>query len=122
EACIERLDHGDPKFVGEALAGLRHATGYDGPGSPDAVRSWWAKAREGFAADLRYVGGEPFSLTSVRSAYARGSSATREALRLELQIRSPGGPGLPSAAWPSRERAALDSLSIGDSDLTRTWK
>ena len=121
-ACVERVGHTDAKIASEALAGFRHATGYRGSDSADEVRSWWATARERFPADRRHVGGEPLTIASIRSALAQGSPATRAALTLELQIRSPGRPLLPSVAWPTRERAAIDALASREIDLAQAWK
>ncbi len=119
--CIERMGHDDPRVLAEGLAGFRHATGYPGADTQSAIREWWAANESRFARDKRCLGGETFSMGSIRSALATAPRASRDALRLELQVRSGGKLRLPTVAMPSRELAALSALDAATIDLNRCW-
>jgi hypothetical protein len=121
EACLDRLDHADPDVAAKALAGFQHATGYKGSRSASAARDWWKANEARFAGDKRHLHSELLTLASARRMLATGSRESRDALRLELLVRSGGRVRLPGVALPSREQKLLEELDRAEIDLARAW-
>ncbi|RKH09662.1 hypothetical protein D7X74_29175 [Corallococcus sp. CA047B] len=85
----EDLD-GDPRPGGEAALIAPH---------PEAVESWWARARKGFNPAERYFGGAPFSASGLVPALLSIPMRRRPPLALELLIRSQGRIAVEVRSW-----------------------
>ncbi len=57
---------------------------------PEAVRSWWSRARAGLAEGQRWLEGQPFDPDVALRAFAYGSTRRRAPLARELALRSRG--------------------------------
>jgi uncharacterized protein (TIGR02270 family) len=57
---------------------------------PDAVRQWWRKARSGFDAGIRYLGGRPLSGEVLVDALKTASMRRRHVLARQLALGSRG--------------------------------
>jgi uncharacterized protein (TIGR02270 family) len=72
---------------------------------PDAIAGWWKEARPRFQHGQRWLRGKPWGLEAVLDELRHGPARRREALALDLAVRSQG-----------RVQLAWDALSA------RQWK
>ncbi|MCY1031890.1 TIGR02270 family protein [Corallococcus sp. BB11-1] len=67
--------------------------------APEAVTSWWARARRGFDPTERYRNGAPTSARDLSTVLLGAPMRRRPPLALELLIRSQGRIGVEVRAW-----------------------
>lgn len=108
DACAARLDHADAAVVDSALAGLRHASGFEGPA--EQARRWWTEHRDDFKPGVRYLAGQPISFEVVRKRLMTAPTQVRQALALELGLRSRGRIRLPLRRLPGAYVEAVARL------------
>ncbi|GHG84319.1 TIGR02270 family protein [Comamonas sp. JC664] len=76
---------------------------------PDRVADWWNQNQSRFSPSVRYLDGLPCSPVRLRESFEQGTMRRREALAVELRIRSRG-------AWNPPLRAFLQ---VQHRDLSR---
>jgi uncharacterized protein (TIGR02270 family) len=72
----------------------------------EAVRQHWHSRRSGFAADVRYVLGQPATMDTLAAAIERGPMLRRPDLVRELRIRT-GSYDVETRAFTSRQRQMM---------------
>ncbi len=77
---------------------------------PEAVAAWWGNERKKLDPSQRVLGGRPWSLEGLAAALEDGPCRRREALALELAIRSRGAHQLETKASARRQRQELAEL------------
>ena len=109
-ASIEIAEGGVDSVHEAAIAGFNIATGAEVDSWMEA-KDWWAVEGEGFEVGRRYLRGEPMTSTALAAELMRGSVRWREALALELLVRTRGAMKLPTAFMPTRAPALAEALA-----------
>ncbi|MFP2926515.1 TIGR02270 family protein [Pyxidicoccus sp. 3LG] len=87
------------------------------PPNPEAVESWWAKARKGFESTGRYLGGKRFGPESLSKALLEAPMRRRPPLALELAIRSQGRSVVEVRTWARVQWERLSATPGGQGRL-----
>lgn len=77
---------------------------------PELVLAWWEAERERFDPARRWFGGRPWSVEALVAALEDGPCRRREALALDLAIRSRGQHQLETSALAPRQLADLAEI------------
>ncbi|WP_164012411.1 TIGR02270 family protein [Pyxidicoccus trucidator] len=75
-----------------------------------AVAAWWSEHRKQFEPERRYLHGRPFTPALLQEALVEAPMRRRQALALELTLRSRGAFWPPTQAPGPRQLAALRAL------------
>lgn len=77
---------------------------------PEAVAEWWARARPGFEARLRHLGGQPMTTASLVAAFEGQPCRRRHGLGLEVFARTHGRVRVPTRGLSPRQQAGVGAI------------
>jgi uncharacterized protein (TIGR02270 family) len=78
---------------------------------PETIARWWGAARAGLDGSRRWLRGRPWSPEAILAELAAGPARRREALALELAVRTRGAAAVAVDALSARQRAELSSAA-----------
>lgn len=119
--CLELAERKDEAFVELALAGFVISTGAEVE-TLDKAKQWWDAHKGEFEQGRRYLRGQPLDGVSLAAELQPGSLRWREALALELLVRSQGEVRIPSAFLISRVAALSEKLETLDMDFETSYQ
>ncbi|NVB39681.1 hypothetical protein G6O69_17695 [Pseudenhygromyxa sp. WMMC2535] len=120
-ASLELAQRGEEQECARALAGFNVATGASAD-TVDAAAAWWEAHGDRFEDGRRYLGGEPMTSASLAAALSLGSQSWREAIALELLVRSKGALRLPTAFMPARAGDLATHIELCGLDLEAAYR
>ncbi len=88
--------------------------------APAAVRAWWEGARPRLDPAARYLGGKPWSAEALLAALRDGPMRRREALALDLAVRTRGAAQLETTGLARAQWEAVSALAARPPRLATT--